>query len=331
LRIQTLSMLVLKNGPENCEILSVEQGKWDSDPTALQKNESADVRYVDGLITYLEQEHCIDTSLIFATGMGVGGGLVHLLACDEQVSRRIAAFAAVGGAFYTTESPDSVWFSCNIGRRPIPFLEIHGNDDQTWSYWPPEIPNAPETDLQAIGPAKWIKSWAERNNCGRKDGEARPAAFSNATILSPLENGKLSEGVEYGGGAVRVAYSCPPSSIPSIDNDDDIRSLHNLDLLHYSLKDEGYGWPRKDLKQEAEIMVNGIKTKPPGEKHFDATKVMFEWFVTHRLPNEEELERQKKELEGPKDMTKGEIKKKLLEKLEKLEKEKEKNKGKDEL
>jgi hypothetical protein len=269
---------------------------WDSDPKAVQTNQSVDVEYVDKLLNFLEGEHCVNTSLIFATGLGTGGGMSHLLACNSTLSRRIAAFAAISGAFYDSDSKESIWHTCDIGRRPIPFLEIHGNDDERWSYWPPKVPGASENGLEALGPSKWLKAWAVRNNCGAKVGDPYTSSTSAATILTPLTHGKLSEGVEYGGGAVRVAYSCPPSSVQNIAGDDDIRSLWNLDLLHYSLKGEQYGWPRKDLRQEKEIMVNGVKVQPPGEANFDATKVMFEWFVSHPMPPEDIVKKQVDEM-----------------------------------
>jgi hypothetical protein len=224
--------------------------------------------------------------------MGTGGGMTHLLACNSTLSRRIAAFAAIGGAFYTSDSKDSIWHTCDIGRRPIPFLEVHGNDDERWAYWPPNVPNSSEDGLRPLGPSKWLKAWAVRNKCGIKDDDSYTSSTSAATILTPLTHGKLSEGVEYGGGAVRVAYSCPPSSIKNIEGDDDIRNFWNLDLLHYLLKGESYGWSRKDLNQEKEIMVNGVKVSPPGEANFDTTKVMFEWFVSHPLPAEDVIRRQ---------------------------------------
>jgi hypothetical protein len=224
--------------------------------------------------------------------MGTGGGMTHLLACNATVSHRIAAFAAVGGAFYSSDSKDSIWHTCNIEGRPIPFLEIHGTDDERWAYQPLEVPDASENGLKALSPTQWLKAWAARNNCGTKNDDPYTSSTSAATILTPLSHGKLSEGVEYGGGAVRIAYSCPPSSVQNVPGDDDIRNLRNLDLLHYSLKGEKYGWPRKELKQEKEIMVNGVKVSPPGEADFDATKVMFEWFVSHPMRSDEVVGKQ---------------------------------------
>jgi hypothetical protein len=286
-------------------VLREEQGIWDSDPKAVQTNSSKDVEYMVYLLKYLEETHCIDTSLVFATGMGTGGGMLHLLACNETMSRQFAAFAVVGGAFYTSESTNSVWHSCNIGRRPIPFLEIHGTKDEKWPYKPAE--SVSETGLQTVSPAKWLKAWAERNNCGIKDDIPYTASFSKATILTHLTGGTLSEGVEYGGGAVRVAYSCPPSHIQNIADDDDFRNLWNLDLLQFSLKDVGYGWPRTSLKQEKQVVVNGVRVHPPGDAQFDSTRTMFEWFVSHPLPAKQQirksidlLEREKAEKEQEK-------------------------------
>lgn len=224
--------------------------------------------------------------------------MAHLLACDPDMSRRIAAFVAIEGAFYSDTDTKSPWFECRMGRRPIPFLEIHGNSNEKWPYWPAKVEDA--TGPQQVGPAVWLMEWAKWNNCGKKVKDPKAASFSNGTVITELKNGILSEGVEYKGGAVRVAYSCAEQAdrIKETDSEErrDLRDMADLTLLHYSLKDEPYDWARKDLKTEAKIQVNNIEVVPPGDEHFDATDLMFRWFVAHPLPPKEEIERQAKEL-----------------------------------
>lgn len=175
-------------------------------------------------------------------------------------------------------------------------MEIHGNRDVRWGYWPPGI----EGEVQGLGPVGWLDTWKERQECGGKIGEPRAAEFSNATYISRLEKGWLSEGVEFGGGAVRVAYRCVAGSgvveggRGTEGTDGDMREFSGLTLLHYSLRDVGYGWPRLDLKGEERINVNGHEAFPPGDVHFDATKLVLEWFETHPLPDQESMERQAK-------------------------------------
>jgi hypothetical protein len=277
-------------------------GLWISDVTARPEDTEnrVDIKYISDLLDLIEEEHCINTSQIYVAGMGQGGGMAHLLACDPEMSRRIAAFVAVEGAFYSDTDEKSPWFECKMGRRPIPFLEIHGNSNEKWPYWPPKVEGA--EGPQQVGPALWIMEWAKWNNCGKKVGEPKVASFSNGTVITELRNGILSEGVEYKGGAVRVAYSCSAKEGDRIKETDsqerrDLRDMADLTLLHYSLKDEEYNWARKNLKEEKRIKVNNIDVVPPGNLYFDATDLMFRWFVTHPLPPKDEIERQAKEME----------------------------------
>jgi poly(3-hydroxybutyrate) depolymerase len=226
--------------------------------------------------------------------------MLSLLACNRPLSRRISSFAAISAAFYDDQSSTSPWAeeACEFGRRPIPLMEIHGNRDTRWGYWPPGI----EGEVQGLGPVGWLDVWKGRQNCGEKEGDPRPAEVSNATYISKLENGGLSEGVEFAGGAVRVAYRCDKSGSSAKEKtevgkeDPDMRDVSTLTLLHYSLRDIGYGWPRLDLQREEKIKVNGHEAFPPGDVHFDATKLILEWFETHPLPNKDEIWRQAKEL-----------------------------------
>lgn len=220
--------------------------------------------------------------------------MLSLLACHPTLSTQISSFAAISAAFYDDQAPSSPWAekNCNPGRRPIPLMEIHGNRDTRWGYWPPGV----EGEIQGLGPVGWLDLWKARQICGEKVGDPKAASFSNATYVSKLENGGLSEGVEFGGGAVRVAYRCHGPEAKEGKIDGDMRDISTLTLLHYSLRDVGYGWPRLDLKDEPKIKVNGHEAFPPGDIHFDATKLVLEWFEEHPLPAKEELERQAKEL-----------------------------------
>ncbi len=84
-----------------------------------------DVQFTRDLISYLENNYCVDTHRIYLTGYSEGGGMVYRLACE--LSQQIAAFATVEGAFYHVPG------GCNPSR-PVPFLEIHGQADQLAPY-----------------------------------------------------------------------------------------------------------------------------------------------------------------------------------------------------
>jgi poly(3-hydroxybutyrate) depolymerase len=252
------------------------------------------MKWTSDLLKHLEDSYCIDKRRIHAAGIGTGGGMLSLLACNRPLSRRIASFAAISAAFYADETSSSPWAeaACEYGRRPIPLMEIHGNRDTRWGYWPPHL----EGEVPGLGPVGWLDVWKKRQRCGEKVGEPSPASFSNATYISQLENGELSEGVEFAGGAVRVAYRCNGPAQEREMVDPDLRDVSTLTLLHYSLRQTGYGWPRLDLDKEEKIKVNGHEAFPPGDVHFDATKLLLEWFKTHPLPDKEEIWRMAKEL-----------------------------------
>lgn len=84
-----------------------------------------DVQFTRDLISYLENNYCVDTHRIYVTGYSEGGGMVYRLACE--LSQQVAAFATVEGAFYHVPG------GCNPAR-PVPFLEIHGQADQLAPY-----------------------------------------------------------------------------------------------------------------------------------------------------------------------------------------------------
>ena len=84
-----------------------------------------DVQFTRDLMSYMENNYCVDTHRIYVTGYSEGGGMVYRLACE--LSQQIAAFATVEGAFYHVPG------GCNPSR-PVPFLEIHGQADQLAPY-----------------------------------------------------------------------------------------------------------------------------------------------------------------------------------------------------
>jgi poly(3-hydroxybutyrate) depolymerase len=64
-----------------------------------------DITFTMDVMDELEQNLCIDTDRIYATGKSEGGGFAGMLACNATSSARIAAFAPVSGAFYPGTSP----------------------------------------------------------------------------------------------------------------------------------------------------------------------------------------------------------------------------------
>lgn len=124
-----------------------------------------DVAFTSAILDQLEGEYCIDTNRIYATGKSQGGGFVGVLMCDPGMSKRVAAFSPVSGAFYQTDfgpvcDPNTLAITpCNPSRTNIPVLDFHGMADDTIAYnggprrggCLPTIPH-------------WCQTWAERDN-----------------------------------------------------------------------------------------------------------------------------------------------------------------------
>jgi len=111
-----------------------------------------DVAFVTDLIDHLIATLCVAPDRIYATGFSSGGGMTGLLAC--RAADRIAAFAAVSGAFYRTP------VAC-APARPVPILEFHGTSDTV----PYDGGPHRRTSLPSI--PQWLQGWADRDGCTR--------------------------------------------------------------------------------------------------------------------------------------------------------------------
>ncbi|KAK9412977.1 putative feruloyl esterase [Seiridium unicorne] len=135
-------------------------GQWEVSPDS----DSDDIGFVSKILGHVESQLCIDESRIYATGKSQGGGLVGMLACDEDMSTKIAAFAPVSGAFYVKNKdgcdPDTVTIKCSPGRSDIPILEFHGGDDDVVPY--DGLDDKRDACLPAI--PHWAQTWAKQNN-----------------------------------------------------------------------------------------------------------------------------------------------------------------------
>jgi poly(3-hydroxybutyrate) depolymerase len=120
------------------------------------------------LLDHLTESYCIDKTRIWASGKSDGGGFNGLLACDTQLSQRIAAFAPVSGAFYvknkTECDPTTIPIPCNPGRPSVPFIEFHGGKDHTISYLggPKRHECLPEIPY-------YLQEWAARDELGTQN------------------------------------------------------------------------------------------------------------------------------------------------------------------
>lgn len=121
---------------------------WQGAPYSIKDVD--DVSFTLKLLGHMIDTHRIDESRIYASGMSNGGGFMGVLACDSEASKRFAAFAAHSGAFYPTNK------TCAPGRNIVPFLEIHGDEDQTIPY---DGGVRRKTTLPSI--PEYVKRWAK--------------------------------------------------------------------------------------------------------------------------------------------------------------------------
>ncbi|HEV6953438.1 MAG TPA: poly(3-hydroxybutyrate) depolymerase [Promicromonospora sp.] len=109
-----------------------------------------DVAYTTDLLDTLEDELCVDTRRVYATGKSNGAGFTGILACE--LSDRITAIAPVAAALYGTGHP-----TCEP-ERPVPVIEFHGTADAT-------IPYGGDTDRGLPAIVDWVGGWVERDDC----------------------------------------------------------------------------------------------------------------------------------------------------------------------
>jgi len=104
-----------------------------------------DVGFINAVLDRLEQELCIDTQRVYATGMSNGAFLAHRLACE--LSERVAAIAPVAGVMGLASCTPS---------RPVPVLHFHGDADQVVRY---------DGYAGYLSAADSSEGWAQRNGC----------------------------------------------------------------------------------------------------------------------------------------------------------------------
>jgi len=246
-------------------------------------NHTEDILFTNLLLNDLETLLCLDTSRIYAAGLGSGGGMMHLLACDAELSKSFAAFAAVGGGFGRAKKGVKPWGVCETGRKTVPVMEIHGTDDGIFGYYLKEGENG---KLRQI-PPHWIEDWSERNGCGEPQGDAVQSKSDPTTFVTKLESGVMTETVQYGGSAIRIARQCFPDGLHPEKDDLPTGPLKAADasVLHYQVKRYGHGWPRQQLRKETEILFKDTIITPKSKsQYFDTSKIILNFFKSHTLP-----------------------------------------------
>ncbi|OJJ52800.1 hypothetical protein ASPSYDRAFT_62481 [Aspergillus sydowii CBS 593.65] len=134
-------------------------GYWLSNPNA-DASKPDDLDFTAQLLTHMEEKLCIDASRVYSVGKSNGGGFTNVIACNDTVGARFAAFASVSGAYYDAESvPDVPPCEPAIRDEGFPFLELHGEDDTT----APIDGNTEEN--RKIPIIDILNFWTENNGC----------------------------------------------------------------------------------------------------------------------------------------------------------------------
>ncbi|KAK4503566.1 hypothetical protein PRZ48_004481 [Zasmidium cellare] len=139
------------NYPAGAEYIAVYPGHWQG-PNYAPPGVS-DLNFTTDLLDHIQEQYCVNTSLVYASGKSNGAGFVDTLACSDH-GDRFAAFAMASAALYTDTSRDS----CTKKRA---ILESHGDKDTTIPYHPTEPGRGgPLPDI-----TQWVSWWGYRD-CG---------------------------------------------------------------------------------------------------------------------------------------------------------------------
>lgn len=115
-----------------------------------------DVGFLSALIDELYRTYNIDSSRVYFTGMSNGGFMSHSMAC--RLSDKIAAVASVAGSMAVNQ------FNTCSPSRPVPVMEIHGDEDAIVDYFGSMVTYA-GINLNIVAIDTLIKKWGIQNGC----------------------------------------------------------------------------------------------------------------------------------------------------------------------
>ena len=192
--------------------------RWNALPTSAEQNVdgTGDLAYVDAVLDQLENDLCIDTSRVYATGLSNGAGMSSLLACARP--DRFAAVAPIAGLRPPLE--------CDAATT-TPVLSIHGTIDPILIY------NGGVGDLNSLLGGAGI----EATPAAVIDGPGYPAAAR----AWATHNGCAPDPVvtAVGDDVQHWVFDCPSSS----------------DVEFYVVIDGGHTWPGSEFSRQIANIV----------------------------------------------------------------------------
>lgn len=108
-----------------------------------------DIQFTSDMLSYMEQNYCVDTHHVYATGFSLGGGMAYRVAC--ALTDKFAAVGTVSGAYYPIPG------GCSASR-PIPIMEIHGAADT-------QAPYNGNPNLRMAAVNDYLNGWLARDKC----------------------------------------------------------------------------------------------------------------------------------------------------------------------
>jgi polyhydroxybutyrate depolymerase len=164
--------------------------RWGTDSNSRRPEDPMlNIIFISDLIDALGDEYNIDQGRIYANGFSNGGGMSFFLACE--LADRIAAIGGVASADYYQGD------GCQPSRS-VPIIAFHGTEDNIVPYYGRQ--DSPQT-YQQPGIPKWIKTWAERNECDLDQVELLPAGeVSGIKFTQCSQNAEVYLYTIHGGG-----------------------------------------------------------------------------------------------------------------------------------
>jgi polyhydroxybutyrate depolymerase len=156
-----------------------------------------DLEFLSALIDTISDQYAIDSERVFSTGMSNGGFMSLTLA--GQLSDKITAVASVAGTMTLLQE------GRNTVTKPVPIMQIHGDDDPTVSYT-----GAIFQQYKSVEDV--INLWVAHNNC-----TVNP-------IITPLQDVNTTDDCT----AIRYDY---------------FNGDNGAEVVHYKIIGGGHTWP----------------------------------------------------------------------------------------
>jgi poly(3-hydroxybutyrate) depolymerase len=271
-----------------------------------------DIDFTSKLLTRLATNLCVDTDRIYATGLGTGGGMVHLAACSPELSTRIAAYALVNGNIFSgfetkggrtevKELSSFIWQRCKPGRFPTRILTVHSENNTLFDYWG-EIKFKEKKRMPVVA---WLVEWAQKSNCGMALEMPKPWDAHNSIYKTLLEMGYIFEGFIQNGLVTKASYHCwgredINDTDESVDGEDKNKSDSTIEEgtktneKSEEVKDEstnsakiedkpkGSTWEPADIEEtiESETKLDEAKEQQDSIDPEEKKKIELEQFIT---------------------------------------------------